>query len=145
MLTCSLEEFTTELLSSDSPESSTESLWADVMLVRTPPFLWFTSDGDCTFGQDKLIPAKGKRNKRLSSSPPYDVRHMQLPFNKFLSCSQCNGVNSSSVAPFDAFRSPSSGACSLSDGSNCSFASNTIWWLPLTSFWSSPFVVVAGK
>lgn len=65
-----------------------------------------------------------------------------LPFNKFLSCSQFNGVNSSS---FDTFRSPPSSGCSLSDGSICSFANNTIWWLPLTSFWSSLFVVVARE
>lgn len=87
-------------------------------------------------------------NKNLSVKFDQDKPKKFLPFSKFLSCSQCSGVSSSSVAPFDAFLSLSSAVCSLSDGSNCSFANNTIWWLPLTSiwsFWSSPCAVVARK
>ena len=118
-------------MSSDTPESS-----ADVMLERTP---FRKSVGDCTLGHDKLIPGNIENEFRLRVASI----DLKSPFNKFLSWSQFSGVNSSSL---DTFRStPSSGVCSLSDGSICSFASNTIWWLPLTSFWSSLFVVVARE
>lgn len=60
-LTCSFDELTTALLSSDTPDSSADSLWADVVLERTPADRWLPSDGDCTFGHDKLIPEMSKR------------------------------------------------------------------------------------
>lgn len=135
MLPCSEVEFTDELLSSET-ESSTKSLVGDMR-----PDEWRGLPGDdWVLLHERLIPAREEDENVTLMCSLYlfyalnqtDWHAAYLPFSKFLSCSQCSGVNSSSVVaivmlfPFDRILLLFMASCSECVISTGSVANKTI-------------------